>query len=164
METTESAPLESQCLPANPSHEQGYKGGQFRFTPANARELAEKSKLSRLAKAQRLAQEHAELVKLAEKGKELALAHALQEKPAPAIEPEEQYRLARLARTREQIEQLDKQLEAETDPKAIKSLADALARMVDVEFALAKRPKPAAYRTAPEKPKRSQASTGPVED
>lgn len=156
--------LETQQLPANPSHERGYTGKQFRFTPANARELAEKSKQSRIAKQQKLAQEHAELVKLAERGKELMLAQALQDKPAPAIEPDDIYRLSELARAREGLAALWRDFHSSTDPKERKFITDSIKSLSAMEFHLAKRPTPAAYRTAPEKPKRNQASTGPVED
>lgn len=148
---------------ATSPQQRSYRGSQFRFTPANAKQLAEKSRLSRLARLQREAQEKAELAKLAERGKELILASALQEKPAPAIEPEETYRLEQLARVRARIEVLWKQFEEAVGGKELQAIATAIQKLSDMEFALARRPKPAAYRTAPEKPKRVGQQSGPVD-
>jgi hypothetical protein len=157
METQE---LEPQQNKANATLERK----PWHFTPEQARQLQAKSMEARKAKREAMQAELEQAQREAEQARAIVLADAMS-KPKPiAIEPEEQYRLTRLARTREQIEQLDKQLEAETDPKAIKSLADALARMVDVEFALAKRPKPGAFRPVREKQARASQQQGPIED
>jgi len=134
------------------------------FTKENAKALAAKG---REAKARKQAERDAEMAQLqaeAEMAKNIIVAKAIESKQAPALEPDETYRLEQLARTRTCLASLYSDFDRASDAKERKFLSDAIARLSDVEFALAKRPKPAAYRTAPEKPKRSQASTGPFED
>lgn len=79
------------------------------------------------------------------------------------LEPEEKYRLNRLARVREQLEMLDKELEDASDPKSIKALADSIRALTDVEFALANRSKPGLTRPKAPSNKRTQASSGPID-
>lgn len=92
------------------------------------------------------------------------LAQAISEKLAPAIEPEETYRVSQLARTREGLAALWSDFDRTIDAKERKFLADAIARLSDVEFALAKRPKPGAFRPTREKPARSPQGEGLIED
>lgn len=80
---------------------------------------------------------------------------------AVALEPDDHYRLKQLARTREAIESLWDDLANAELEKDKKSISDAIARLSDVEFSLAKRPKPAAYRTQPEKPSKRSSQVEP---
>ena len=56
----------------------------------------------------------------------------------------------RLRRVQTQLERLDEMMLEETDPKRLKELADASARMSTQEFALAGRPLPGTKRPAAE--------------
>lgn len=135
-------------IPANPPLQRF--NHRKAFTPESARAAQAKAAVARKENHRQ------DLAKIEQLQAELTLAKPIilattAKLAAIALTPDDEYRLTRLARTREQIEQLDEQLSNSSDPKEIKSLADALARLTDIEFALAKRPKPAAYRTAPEK-------------
>lgn len=150
---------ETQQTEANPQ----LKRKPWHFTPEKARELQAKSiearKAKRLAEQAELEQAH----KQAEQAQAIILADALS-KPKPiAIEPDEQYRLEQLRRVRDKIDSLWKELEQAEGGKEIQAITTAIEKLSNMEFNLAKRPKPAAYRTAPEKPKRSSGSTGPVD-
>ena len=105
----------------------------FRFSRENARELAIKGNLARKRKRE------AELARLAQKD---ALAD---------LEPEEKHRLRRVARTREHIERLDRMLARCNEPKDLKAIADALAKMEEVERVLSNRPLPGSRRPKAEK-------------
>lgn len=77
---------------------------------------------------------------------------------------DEEYRLFRLARTREQLADLDAEWkDAKGDAKERKALADAIARLQDVEQRLANRPLPGSRRPGREKPARSEAAGGPLD-
>jgi hypothetical protein len=149
-------------LPENPAIEPQSRTG-FQITKANASALAAKSLQSRRAKAREHAEYIAKLEAEAAKAREIILAHALANKPVPTVEPEEIFRLEQLARTRKLLESLYSDFETTSDAKERKFISDSIARLSDVEFALARRPKPAAYRTAPEKPKRAGQQSGPVD-
>ncbi len=82
---------------------------------------------------------------------------------AVAVTDEEFYRLEQLARVRGKIETLWQQFEGAEGGKELQAISTAIQKLSDMEFALARRPKPAAYRTAPEKPKRSSGQSGPVD-
>lgn len=110
------------------------------ITAENAREMALRSHAKRKERME-------ELRKAAER---------------PAQE-ESEYRLFRLTRTREQLLVLDKQLVAETDPKSVKSICDAIARLCDVEQKLAMRPLPGSRRPGREKTERTSSSAGPLD-
>ncbi len=74
----------------------------------------------------------------------------------------------RLTRTRKQIERLQTRLDTileadEVDDKAIKSIADALARLFDVEGWLAGRPKPGNLRPSNPKSPKQSALSGPID-
>ena len=76
----------------------------------------------------------------------------------------DQYRLSRLARTRKQLAQVDRMLEAATDAREVKSLADALARLADMERILAGRPLPGSRRPRAEHSRPDQrVSAEPLE-
>jgi len=120
------------------------------FTAANAAENARKAVQARIRRKaeqeQAIAQAKAdlELVKpLLGKAIELATGHA--------SVPDSEYRLQRLARTREQIETLDAQLLATDDPRAIKAITDSIRNLAEIERILAGRPLPGSHR--PTKPK-----------
>ena len=148
-------------LPENSAIEPQSRTG-FQITKSNASALAAKSLQSRRAKAREHAEYIAKLEAEAAKAREIILAHALANKPVPTVEPEEIFRLEQLARTRKLLESLYSDFETTSDAKERKFISDSIARLSDVEFALARRPKPAAYRTAPEKPKRAGQQSGPV--
>jgi hypothetical protein len=149
-------------LPENPAIAPLQRTG-FQITKANASALAAKSLQSRAIKARERAEYIAKLEAEAAKAREIILAHALANKPVPTVEPEEIFRLEQLARTRKLLESLYSDFETTNDAKERKFISDSIARLSDVEFALARRPKPAAYRTAPEKPKRAGQQSGPVD-
>lgn len=82
----------------------------------------------------------------------------------PTVQASPSYVLARLARTRAQLAQLDGQLEAAKEPRDVKAIADAIARLSEVERILAGRPAPGAYRPVREKAKRASAmESGPLD-
>ena len=72
--------------------------------------------------------------------------------PVPTDNPTDDYTVQRLARTRKQIEMLDEQLEEAPDARAVKAIADALARLVEIERVLAGRPLPGSRRPGRERP------------
>jgi hypothetical protein len=82
---------------------------------------------------------------------------------APTDTGTDHYRVKRLLRTRRQIDMLDKQLESTTDYKALKSIADAIARLSEIERLLAGRPLPGSNRPRSEKPRRSSLTPEPTE-
>lgn len=149
-------------LPENPAIEPQSRTG-FQITKANASALAAKSLQSRRAKAREHAEYIAKLEAEAAKAREIILAHALANKPVPTVEPEEVYRIEQLAHVRKKIEVLWQQFEEAVGGKELQAIATAIQKLSDMEFALARRPKPAAYRTAPEKPKRAGQQSGPVD-
>lgn len=143
-----SAELESPTIPANCPPQLR----QYQITSANAQALARKSHESKRLRLAQEAESKAKLEAEAELARKLILANALAN-PAPvALEPDDHYRLKSLARTRELIEMLETKLVECEEMRDYKAIADSIARLRDVEQTLAKRPKPAAYRTAPEKP------------
>lgn len=135
----------------------------YQFNSANARIMAAKANESMRKRKLNEAKQRAELEQIAAKAKEVLIANALKEESAPPLEQEEIYRAKQLKRTRDLLESLYSDFETTNDAKERKFISDSIARLSDVEFALARRPKPAAYRTAPEKPKRSSGATGPVD-
>lgn len=111
------------------------------FTSANAKEMQARSIALRKARVE-----------------------ALRAAADPTTQPEDEYRKARLKRTRTQLEALDKQLEAAAEPRDVKAIADAIARLSEVERILAGRPAPGAYRPVREKVKRAAAgAAGPLD-
>lgn len=138
-ETTTSATEQS----AKTHHQTGKRWG-IPFTKENSAEMARRAQAAR---KQREAEE------------ELARAQSADTTSAD----DATYRKFRLIRTREQLLALDKQLEAERDPKLVKSLADAIARLCDVEQRLAMRPLPGSRRPGREKPDKRSAASGPLD-
>lgn len=92
-----------------------------------------------------------------------AKAIVAQLKAAAIVEPDDQYRLFRLSRTRTQLLELDEQLSACRDPKLLKSLADAIARLCDVEQRLAMRPLPGSRRPGRESTSKAPSTFEPSE-
>jgi hypothetical protein len=152
-----SEQAQTLAIPANPPLQRPL----HRFNKDNASALAKKSTESRLLKQREQAQYIAKLEAEAELARQLILAHAIATKPAPAIEPEERYRLEQLNRVREAIEQLWKDFALAEGGKEQQAIATAIAKLVDIEFSLAKRPKPAAYRTQPEKATKRSSQVEP---
>lgn len=134
METAVESPLVAADAPTNHN--------PTVFTPATASEMGKRSAAKRAIQ------------------REQARIQAEQRKSNPeqavvlAVSNDDAYRLERLTRTRKQLEQLDEQLEGESDPKAVKAIADAIARLSEVERILAGRPLPGSHR--PSSPKRSK--------
>jgi hypothetical protein len=62
---------------------------------------------------------------------------------------------------REQLDRLDALMVEEADPKRLKELADASARLSAQEFALAGRPMPGSRRPAPESKRQVANPAGP---
>lgn len=81
----------------------------------------------------------------------------------PAVVPAEEYVSKQLLRTRKQIDLLNDRLDDPgLDWKAVKAIADAKARLYDIEAALANRPKPGMLRPVAQRAgKRNYASQGP---
>lgn len=96
----------------------------------------------------------------AKKAKRLALLNAPEPEPLPADKYVEQ----RIARTRAQIEKLDTRLATCRDPKAIKFLADAIAKLAELERVLSGRPLPGQLRPSGPKPRKSGNLVQPLED
>lgn len=148
---------QASAIPANPP----LKRSQYLFTPEQGRALAAKAHESRRNRKIEQAQYLAKLESEAALAREIITANAIATKQPVALEPDETYRLNSLARTREQIEKLESKLDECDEPRDLKAIADAIARLRDVEQTLAKRPKPAAYRTAPEKPTKRSSVVEP---
>lgn len=114
------------------------------FTAQNAREMALRSHLARKAPPEPT------------------------EPPAEAPQPAEAYVARQLSRTRKQIDLLNDRLDdPKLDWKAVKAIADAKARLYEIEAALAGRPKPGNLKpTAPARPRRyavqEQATESPA--
>lgn len=77
-----------------------------------------------------------------------------------AAQPELEYRLERLKRTREQLAKLDTLLDEAEDWKAAKAICEAIARLSVIEGNLAGRPLPGSRRPGREKPTRGPATGG----
>ena len=153
-----------EAIAENP--QQNTADHKLKLLPINKETAAEYGKLgakARLAKniatRKALNEAQAQLERL----KPLADAALTAQAVGLAITPDEEYRLKRLIRTREQLEMLDRQLDGETDPKHVKSLADAIARLSEVERNLAGRPLPGSRRPGREKPARTGATGGPID-
>lgn len=151
METTVESPMISVESPLNLAQPPVKRIGNP-ITPETAKEYARRSAEARA----RIAQERKDVNK--------AQAIIAEAKALSDPNSEEGYRLERLIRTRKQLSQLDEQLEGETDPKAVKAICDAIARLAEVERILAGRPLPGSHRPSnkPSKPKTGQ-DYGPVE-
>lgn len=155
---SETAVADAPQVTENPAIEQP----KPRFNPAMASINGKKGGKARI---QQILNEKKELLYLREQ-MEIAkpiLQAAMAQAAVLSTLPEEKYRIEQLIRTRKALDALWVDLEKERDPKSQKALCDSIARLSDVEFALARRPKPAAYRTAPEKPKRAGQQSGPVD-
>jgi len=69
---------------------------------------------------------------------------------------------SQLTRTRKQIEQLNEQFESSTDPKELKALADALARLAEIERILDGRPLPGSRKPSNRPARNSYAIPDPT--
>lgn len=131
--------------------------------------LTTASALGRAGAQARVARQLADKLALAESQAKLALLQPLIDKAAEqslsiALGSDDDYRLRRLHRTREQLEQLDKDLAAASDERATKAICDAIARLSEVESNLAMRPKPGSHRPSRPKSTRSEAgASGPID-
>lgn len=76
---------------------------------------------------------------------------------------EDYYRITELARTRKGLEGLWRDFDATNDPKERKFLADAIARLSDVEFDLSGRAKAGTRRPGREKSERSTGTSAPID-
>jgi homoaconitase/3-isopropylmalate dehydratase large subunit len=148
---------ESPTIEANPKR-------KHYITKENAVALAKNSAIARNRKAAEQARQMAELKEIAEHARQIILAHALEKRVAPAVVPEEVYRLEQLVRVRRQIDNLWKGFETAGNAKDQQAIATAIQKLTDLEFALAKRPKPGALRPVREKPTKNTPSQGPIED
>lgn len=94
----------------------------------------------------------------------------------PEVNGAEEYIKERIKRTRRQIEMLDRQLNSEcertpcehchsdgVDAKAIKSIADAIAKLAEVERILSGRPLPGARRPGKEQAPRRTGNVSPLD-
>lgn len=140
---------------------------QPRFNPITcSKEAAQAAQAA--ATAKRLQNRKQYLARIRALEDELAIKQpiidaAMAKVAAVAVTDEEFYRLEQLARVRSKIETLWQQFEEAIGGKELQAIATAIQKLSDMEFALARRPKPAAYRTAPEKPKRPGLQSGPVD-
>lgn len=140
--------------------QQQQKRKAYSFTPAAA--VAAQAKAIESAKANR----SKNIARIQELEQQLELAKpiimaATAEIAAVALKPDDQYRLEQLQRVREAIEQLWKDFALAEGGKEQQAIATAIAKLVDIEFSLAKRPKPAAYRTLAEKPSKRSSQVEP---
>ena len=71
--------------------------------------------------------------------------------PSIAEPQRDEFQARRLKRVREQLDRVDDLMISEDDPKRLKELADASARLSDQEFKLAGRPSPGSRRPAQER-------------
>lgn len=127
----------------------------MRFTAANAQQMAAKGHEGR--------RERKRLRELAEKTGE-------QPTNSSSVNSDG-YVVKQLFRTRKQIEMLNRQLESAPDHRAVKSIADALARLTEIERILAGRPLPGSHRpktvrsrstSIPQEPTEAPVSTPPI--
>lgn len=77
------------------------------------------------------------------------------------LEPD-RFVASQLTRTRAQIEQLNEQFESSTDPKELKALADALARLCEIERVLDGRPLPGSRKPSNRPARTPQSLPDPV--
>jgi hypothetical protein len=113
---------------------------RYFISKENARALREKSievqKRNKAAMEQRL---------------QMAESQALIAQPliaaavARTVQDSNSYVSERLIRTRKHLEKLDRELEAADDPRAIKAISDAIARLAEVERILDNRPLPGSH-------------------
>lgn len=151
------APIESQCLTADSP----LKRSLFNSSTAQARGKA--GAQARVANQIRVKQELEQAkVKLA--SLQPLINSTLAQAAEYPVGTDDEYRLAELMRAREGLAALWRDFHESDDPKSRKFISDSIARLSDVEFALAKRPKPGAYRPQREKPTKASPSTGPIED
>ncbi len=113
-----------------------------------ARQAGLRSVESRRVKAEQAAKQKSELHQLVS-----TLAAAI---PETATTGDEFAKL-RLRRVREQLDKIDAMAFEENDPKRLKELADASARLSDQEFKLAGRPSPGSRRPPTDKAQRAGA-------
>jgi len=116
------------------------------FTTANAKEMSARGNAAKVLAKQR----REELI---------ATANAI-----PILPPDEDFRIRRLVRVRKQLAKLDDMIEAESEPQKLDRLASAQARLAKQEQELAGRPLPGSRRPGKEKPARTVANSGPIED
>lgn len=100
---------------------------ETQFTPANARIMA-----ARAAVARRIAAEK----------REAMLQEELAKPIAPALLPDDVFRLQSLARVRKQMDNVFGMMDDEQDPQKIDRLASALARLNEAERQLSNRSLP----------------------
>lgn len=93
--------------------------------------------------------------------REERLRAAQEESVSPA--GNEEYARERLLRTREQLRQLDEELENCTNPKDIKALCDSIKALAEVERILAGRPLPGSHRPTRNPKRESPISFTPTE-
>lgn len=113
---------------------------RYFISKENARALREKSieaqKRNKLALEQRL---------------QMAESQALIAQPliaaavARTVQDSTSYVSERLTRTREHLKRLDAELEAAEDPRAVKAICDAMARLAEIERILDGRPLPGSH-------------------
>ena len=85
--------------------------------------------------------------------------------PAPspqAAEIADDFTVRKLARVREQIDSVEKLLDAATEPQAVDRFANALTRLYDLERILAGRPLPGSRRPTEDRAPRRQPRTEPA--
>lgn len=121
------------------------------ITSENARECQQKAVISRAIKTEQR--------KLAE---EQAIAQAVTKQLAEQLHPLPEYSRETLARVRQQLDQLYKLWQGETDPGKLDRLASAQARLHEQERQLSNRPLPGTLRPVQSKPARSQPASEPV--
>jgi hypothetical protein len=148
--------LEPQQKPANGEHRLALLGVEYRFSGERASIAGKKGVIAR---RQRQLERNIALVKA--QAEEIAAKEGKPELPA---ESPDKYTQDRIARTRRHIQGIDRQLEASDDPKEIKSLCDALARLEEIERILSGRPLPGSRRPGRDKPTKSTPASGPIED
>ncbi len=167
METTAEPSLEHQQNTANGEHWQAKPKAEPRkwlFTKENARALALKSLESRRLKQAQERLDKAKLEKEAQIGRNLLMADAIREEPAPATENGKTYVAKQLVCVREHLDRLDKLIAKETEPASLDRLVSAQSKLREQERILDNRPLPGSRRPSADKTARDLPSTGPVED
>jgi hypothetical protein len=116
------------------------------FTKENAAEMARRSQA-----AQKQRRAHEDMLALAAAR---TVSAAGKSNGNPDNHEQDTYVSGRLATVRAQLARLDAQMLEVRDPDAAGKLATAIARLTDVEFALANRPKPANVKPEAARPRR----------
>ncbi len=156
---TESATIEP---PQDQQNKASLQPKQYRINQSNASSFGKLGAIARNEQTRALKKQLADALSKLELQRPI-VEQFLAQQTAGTFKIEDSYQISQLIRTRKALDDLYSDFDGTNDPKERKFLADAIARLSDVEFALAKRPKPGTTRPSREKPARTGATGGPID-